>query len=67
MTIKEPEVMRQLHKIREESYKEMKNLSPKERIEKIRREAEAFIKDCDGKYPLPEPERTRFLKSKALE
>ena len=45
MTMKEPEVMRQLHKIREESYKEMKNLTPEEQVEKINKEGEAFMRE----------------------
>jgi hypothetical protein len=39
---KEPEAMREIHEIRLKLYEEEKDLSPKERIAKIRREAEAF-------------------------
>ncbi|MFQ5714114.1 MAG: hypothetical protein ACE5GU_08790 [Candidatus Scalinduaceae bacterium] len=41
---KEPEFMKELHKIREEMYEETKNLTPKERIKKTRKDNEEFLK-----------------------
>lgn len=46
MTIKkhkEPEFMRELHRIREEMYEKDKNLTPRERVNKTHREAEEFL------------------------
>ncbi|MBI5749575.1 MAG: hypothetical protein HZA00_10660 [Nitrospinae bacterium] len=41
---KEPEFMKELHRIREEMYLETKNLTPKEKIKKTHKEAEEFLK-----------------------
>ena len=41
----EPKMMKILHKIMEGIYKEEKNLSPVERVKKIRDESEKFIKE----------------------
>ena len=41
---KEPKPMREIHEIREKLYEENKNLSHKEHIAKVHREAEAAIK-----------------------
>lgn len=46
----EPEFMRELHRIREEMYKETKNLTPKQRIKKTHREAEDFLKSHGYKF-----------------
>ena len=54
MKIKEPEVMMQLYKIKEELSEELIHLTPKERIEKIRGEAEAFLKEHGGDIPKPD-------------
>ncbi len=40
----EPEAMREIHEIRERLYEEEKHLSRKEKVAKIRREAEEFKK-----------------------
>ena len=39
-----PDTMAELHRIREQLYEEEKHLSPQERVEKIRREADALLK-----------------------
>lgn len=41
---REPEFMKELHRIREEMYEETKNLAPEERIKKAHKEAEEFLK-----------------------
>ncbi len=41
---KEPEFMRELHKIREEIYEETKNLSSKENVEKAHKEVDKFLR-----------------------
>lgn len=41
---KEPEFMRELHRIREEMYEETKNLTTKERVKRTHREVEEFLK-----------------------
>lgn len=41
---KEPEFMKELHRIREEMYEETKNLTSKEKVEKTHREVEEFLK-----------------------
>ena len=41
---REPQAMREIHEIRERLYEEEKNLSPEEKIAKIKREAEEVIK-----------------------
>ncbi|MEW6482138.1 MAG: hypothetical protein AB1397_03970 [bacterium] len=41
---KEPEFMKELHKIRREMYEETKNLSVKERIKRTHKEAEEFLR-----------------------
>ena len=45
---KEPKAMREIHEIRERLYEEEKDLSTKELIEKIHKEAE----ECTKKYGL---------------
>ncbi len=40
---KEPEFMRELHKIREEMYEETRDLTPGERVNRTHREAEEFL------------------------
>jgi biotin synthase-like enzyme len=47
--MKEPKTMRELHKIREELYNETKNLSPKEKMEYIHKEAEEVKKEYNLK------------------
>ncbi len=51
MIEKEPEAMREIHKIREQMYEEMKDMSPQERIRKIKEEAEEFKKEYGLKLP----------------
>ena len=41
----EPRPMREIHEIQRRLYEEEKNLSPKERIAKIHKEAEDFIRE----------------------
>ena len=42
--IGEPKSMRELHRIREQIYEEEKHLTPRQRIERIREESDAFLK-----------------------
>ncbi|MEW6201947.1 MAG: hypothetical protein AB1546_08225 [bacterium] len=58
MNDKEPEVMRILHKIREEQYEETKDLPVSEWVKKIREEAE----ECKKKYGVKLPMRVRVKK-----
>jgi hypothetical protein len=51
MNNKEPETMRELHRIREEMYEEMRNMTPEERVMKIKEEAEACKKEFGLKLP----------------
>jgi hypothetical protein len=51
MNDREPEAMREIHKIREEMYEEMKNMSTRERVQKIKEEAEACKKEFGLKLP----------------
>ena len=55
MAIKEPAFMRDLHKIREEMYNEMRGLSWKKKIERIHKEAENFL--IEQGYKLKSVER----------
>ncbi|MCK4401741.1 hypothetical protein KAW08_05515 [bacterium] len=41
--IREPEFMRELHRIREEMYHETKRLTPRQRVNKTHRETEDFL------------------------
>ena len=41
----EPKAMAQIHRIREQLYKEERHLSPRERVERTRRAAEALLKE----------------------
>ena len=41
---REPEAMVQIHRIQETIYEEGKHLSPTERLERLRRETEAYLK-----------------------
>lgn len=41
---REPEAMREIHRIREQLYEEQKNLTPAERVAKINREADEAIR-----------------------
>ncbi|MBI4722931.1 MAG: hypothetical protein HY769_08080 [Candidatus Stahlbacteria bacterium] len=45
----EPAFMRDLHKIREKMYNEMKGLSWDKKIERIRREAQKFLREQEYK------------------
>ncbi|MFH1259065.1 MAG: hypothetical protein ABII74_04530 [Elusimicrobiota bacterium] len=47
---KEPEPMREIHEIREKLYEEEKNLTPEERIAKVRKESEDMIKKYGLKF-----------------
>ncbi|WP_176225975.1 hypothetical protein [Candidatus Hakubella thermalkaliphila] len=40
---KEPEFMRELHRIREEMYEESKKLTPRERVNRTHKEVEEFL------------------------
>ena len=40
---REPEFMRELHKIREEIYQETKHLTPRQRIKRTHKESEEFL------------------------
>lgn len=51
MKTKEPKAMREIHKIREEMYEEMRNMTTEERVRKIKREAEACKKEFGLKLP----------------
>jgi hypothetical protein len=51
MKIKETETMNELHKIREEMYEEMRNMTTEERVRKIKLEAEACKKEFGLKLP----------------
>ena len=53
MQIKETETMKELHKIREEMYEEMRNMTSVERVKKIKEEAES----CKKKFGLKLPKR----------
>jgi len=60
--IREPESMAQIHRIREQFYEEEKHLTPAERVAKIHREAEAFLKESGLKLkrvPPPSHAATR--------
>lgn len=51
MSEKEPEAMREIHRIREEMYEEMKYMTPRERVNKIKEDAEACKKEFGLKLP----------------
>jgi len=51
MEIKETETMKELHKIREEMYEEMRNMTSEERVRKIKHEAEVCKKEFGLKLP----------------
>ena len=42
--MKDPEIMREIHRIRERFYEEEKNLTTKEKIAKIKKEAQLAVK-----------------------
>jgi len=42
--MKEPKAMREIHEIMEKIYEEEKHLTPEERVKKINKESEEFIK-----------------------
>ena len=44
------EIVQELHKIREQLYEEEKNLTPKERVAKINREADEAIRKYGLKF-----------------
>ncbi len=44
--IGEPKSMRELHRIREQIYKEERHLTPEQRIERTRQESDAFLKQA---------------------
>lgn len=44
--IGEPKSMRDLHRIREQIYEEEKHLTPEQRIQRIRQESDAFLKQA---------------------
>lgn len=51
MNEKEPESMREIHKIREEMYEEMRNMTSQERVKRIKEGAEACKKEFGLKLP----------------
>lgn len=53
MIYKEPEAMREIHRIREEMHEEMKDLSPEDFIKKIHEDAE----ECKKMFGLKLPKR----------
>ena len=55
MNDREPEVMRTLRRIKEEIYDETKHLTSKERVKKIKEEAEA----CKKEFGLNLPRRVK--------
>lgn len=50
MSYKEPAFMRDLHRIREEYYKETKGLSSKEKAERTNRGAEEVLKEYGFRF-----------------
>lgn len=48
---KEPESLAQLHRIREQLYEAEKGLSPRERVERIHQQAQAYLKRTGLKLP----------------
>lgn len=63
MAIKEPAFMRDLHKIREEIYKETKGLSVEEEVEWFHKEAEKALQE-QGYRIKPTDKGYRIVKNK---